>query len=197
MAIRDAVKYEWRMYLRGKIITLTGQLKPLLKNQQSISHLDTSFETLTKVTESLTLENGYVEEESSSDFRSLITELDNAMKDFFLSFTVEENVVQNWTDEEGDAIGRSTIEMYRILSGRRFAGQYNKRLDYVYPSIKWLIHTLRNSHTHRKTISRTEHRNRVKSLDNIFSLSSIVLLSLYSYVELLDLWLDTCIHYKK
>lgn len=185
------------MYLRGKIITLTGQLKPLLKNQQSISHLDTSFETLTKVTESLTLENGYVEEESSSDFRSLITELDNAMKDFFLSFTVEENVVQNWTDEEGDAIGRSTIEMYRILSGRRFAGQYNKRLDYVYPSIKWLIHTLRNSHTHRKTISRTEHRNRVKSLDNIFSLSSIVLLSLYSYVELLDLWLDTCIHYKK
>jgi hypothetical protein len=196
LAIRDAVKYEW-LYLRDKIIRLIGQLKPLLKNTESVSHLDTSFETLTKVTDSLTLEDGYVEKETSSDFRRLITELDNAMKDFFLSFTEEENIsVQTWQDEEGDAIGRSTNEMYRILGGRRSVTPYDSRLEYVYPSINFLIHILRNSHSHRKTISRTKHRIRVKSLDNIFSLSSIVLLSLYSYIELLDLWLDTCRHYK-
>ena len=55
---------------------------------------------------------------------------------------------------EADAIGTSSIGMYKVLVERRSTNPYDSRVEYVYPSINWLIHALRNSHTHRKVIER-------------------------------------------
>ena len=132
-------------------------------------------------------EEEYIKKEKPNDFRRLIGELENAIKDLFLAFSSQEKIiVQSW-DEEGDAITHSTNDLYKKLGELR----RNVRLEYVYPSINWLVHRLRNSNMHPGPISRTAHRKQLKYFDSMFTLSSILLLSLYSYVEMLDLWIDT------
>ncbi|HEX5187462.1 MAG TPA: hypothetical protein VFV86_11285 [Nitrososphaeraceae archaeon] len=211
-AIKELIVFEWKFWYRDEIRARIDTLKQFLTNEESKTRIDDSFETFSRMIKSLTGEREYLEKENSTDFRDLISALDNSMKDFFDSFMKEEKSRGNNIYHKGDALGSSTLTMYKVLGERRNTEtnirksniekmnndpQGNdsnfpkKQLLYVYPSINWLIHELRNSYTHRNPIRENMHREKIKYLDNYFSLSATVLLSMYSYLEMLDVWVDT------
>jgi hypothetical protein len=62
---------------------------------------------------------------------------------------------------------------------------YTKKLMFGYPAISRIIEFLRNIQVVQGCIIPT-HRSRMKSFDNVYTLSSIIVLSLYGYTEILE-----------
>jgi hypothetical protein len=67
---------------------------------------------------------------------------------------------------------------------------YTKKLMFGYPAISRIIKFLRNLQVVHGGIT-LPYRSRLESFDNIYTLSSIVVLSLYGYTEMLEVWQDT------
>jgi hypothetical protein len=73
----------------------------------------------------------------------------------------------------------------------------DETLEYGYPSVIRAIKFLRNLQYHEIVDVPTDYRTDVKSFGNLFTLSSILILTFRAYVEMLDLWLDTLNRYSK
>jgi len=67
---------------------------------------------------------------------------------------------------------------------------YTKKLMFGYPAISRVIKFLRNLQVVHGGIT-PAYRSRLESFDNIYTLSPIVVLSLYGYTEILEVWQDT------
>ena len=94
------------------------------------------------------------------------------------SYTPEDSKIDDLAAQFYD-----TIAWMRGLGPRKFVSQ-------AYPSITLLIRMVRNcqEHVRKKPVDHITHKN---SFGNVYTISSIMILAIYAYLEILQVWTYT------
>ncbi len=165
----------------NRIEAVFAQLKPRI-NQGAVPELDLSLSLLKAVQPALRL-NGYDRQEDPQAFKELSEKVRDVFKNLLGSYL---------TDRATSVPDKNIVDnLYRTfinsIAGR--LGIAPKDVRQTYPSLTWMVRTLRNT---------TEHGQIPKApkdvvtgrqdYGNIYTLCSTYLLAVYAYLEVLEVW---------
>jgi hypothetical protein len=173
----------WRMS-EGKINTLVEDLSRQFHVTGAASRLQESYGVLNKIIETLAYDREYLAKENSHTFKTFIENLDDVFKYLFESFFMEHKITCR-----SDSIVvmnrqfHDTLAEFQNLQGAEFVLE-------GYTPVTILVKFLRNCHKHQ--IDRPQdHITGEKTFGNLYTVSSIIILSVYGYLEILQAWVDT------
>lgn len=199
------IQYEWEIYFSARIPELIEMIKQHIK-ADSAKTLDESFDTLKEVSQRLITDRNYAKKETGSVFRLSLLGLEDSLRLFLEAFVKEKNlynVIQKNPKENRDSIDSLIFVMYNSLEEERNStidfDAYNsnkKKLRFGYPAVARVIKFIRNIEVVH-SINKPAYRSRLEYFNNIYTLSSILILSLYGYTEMLEVWYDTITMTKK
>lgn len=167
---------------------IASQIERLVENLQEAkakTHLQESHRVLKKVVEALAYGEPYLKEEDPITFKDLMEGLVEVFKCVFESFMKEEHAFTPG-DHKIDDLNRqfyTSLKRKRRLPHCEFVSQ-------AYPPITVLVRMVRNCQVHQRD-KPIDHITRKRSFGNVYTLSSVIILSIYAYSEILQAWLDT------
>lgn len=170
---------------KNRISSLIESLVQNLQEEEAKTHLQEAFRVLKKVVESLAYGEAYLKEEDPITFKDLIEGLIEVFKCTFESFMKEEHTFTPG-DHRIDDLSRQfydSLKVKRQLPRGEFVPQ-------AYPPITYLIRMVRNCQVHQRD-KPTDHITRKRTFGNAYTISSIIILSIYAYAEILQAWIDT------
>lgn len=167
---------------------IASQVERLVGNLQEAdakTHLQESHRVLKKVVQDLAYGEAYLKEEDPITFKDLLGGLVEVFKCVFESFMKEEH-----TFTPGDhKIDDLNKQFYNSLKRKRRLPQ-GEFVRQAYPPITFLIRLVRNCQVHQRD-KPVDHITRKRSFGNVYTISSVIILSVYAYSEILQAWLDT------
>jgi hypothetical protein len=188
---------EWTFFdIRARNLIQAFQ-SPVL-NQESIGSLKSSMDQLKKIVEALRIDQQYIENENTGRFSELMTSLEHTLKTFFKAYLAYENQVRRTKDSHRkgssgethyDSIEKLLLLMYDSIQQRKKSG--GVQIQFGYPAIIKLIHFIRTLQFQEPRDIPTDYRTGMKSFGNLFTFSSMLILSFYAYNEMLEIWMDT------
>jgi hypothetical protein len=167
------------------INSLLVELSGTLQESESKSRLQESYQVLKKVVETIAYDEEYSKEENPHTFKELIENLEDAFKYAFDSFMIEYRI-----SASGDAPISSLNGIFYTQLARRRRLPANDYVLQAYPPITLLIRMLRNCQKH-ETHRPIDHITKKKSFGNLYTISSVIILAIYAYLEILQAWSDT------
>ena len=167
------------------IISLIEGLCENLQEQDAKDHLRESHRILKKVVEALTYDETYSKEEDPITFKDHLEGLVEVFKYVFESFKKEEHTFTPG-DHRIDDLNEEfydSLKTKRGLPPREFVPQ-------AYPPVTRLVRMVRNCQIHQRD-KPIDHITHKRSFGNVYTISSVVILSIHAYSEILQAWLDT------
>lgn len=167
---------------------IASQIERLVENLQEAeakTHLQESHRVLKKVVEALAYGEPYLKEEDPITFKDLMEGLVEVFKCVFESFMKEEHTF-TLGDHKIDDLNR---QFYTSLKRKRGLPQ-GEFVPQAYSPITVLVRMVRNCQVHQRD-KPIDHITRKKSFGNVYTISSVIILSVYAYSEILQAWLDT------
>jgi hypothetical protein len=174
----------WRMSEKY-VTTLVEKLLQNLTEAEAKNRLEESYQVLRKVIDSLIYEKAYSEEEDPHYFKELIENLQDAFKYFYESYNIEKHV----PDQGSDRIDTMNLQFYDSVARERGLPP-QQYVHQAYPPITLLIKMVRNCQKHDPSPP-VDHITGKRSFGNIYTISSVVMLSIYAYLEIARAWCDT------
>ena len=174
----------WRLSEK-RINSLIEELSENLQEAEARSRLQESYCVLKKVIEALAYNKGYLEEEDPHTFKELIENLDDVFKYVLESFLIEDHAHISGDDN----ISYLNKQFYESLARKRRLPPGNFVLQ-AYPPITLSVRMLRNCQKHERNRP-IDHITGKRSFGNVYTISSVIMLSVYAYSEILQAWLDT------
>lgn len=156
-----------------------------LQEKDAKIHLKESYRILKKVVEALAYGEAYSKEEDPITFKDLVEGLVEVFKYVFESFLKEEHTFAPG-DHKIDDLNKQfydTLKTKRRLPPREFVPQ-------AYPPVTRLVRMIRNCQIHQRD-KPTDHITHKRSFGNVYTISSVIILSIYAYSEILQAWIDT------
>lgn len=171
----------------GRITSLIERISEYLQEDEAKSHLSESYRILKKVVEALAYGEAYFKEEEPITFKDFIEGLVEVFKCIFESFMKEEHTFSS-RDHRIDDLNR---QFYNALKSKRQLSQ-DRFVPQAYPPVTLLIRMIRNCQVHERD-KPIDHLTHKRSYGNLYTISSVIILSIYAYCEILQDWLDTII----
>lgn len=168
-----------------KIGKCVKKIVSVLSEQDAKDRLKESYRILKGISDDLSYNNRYIRTEDPLVFKELWFRLIETFKDTFESFMIE-NHTYTANDKRIDDM---SCEFYETLAWMRGL-EPERYVNQAYPPVTVVIRTIRNCAEHVRD-KPVDHITRKKSFGNIFTLSSIYILSIYAYLEILTAWIDT------
>lgn len=167
-----------------RINSCVEQLLQVLHEQEAKNLLQESHRILKGATDALAYNDEYVKEEDPVIFKELVSRLVEVFKNIFESFTMEDH---SYTPGD-NRIDDLAVQFYDAIAWMRGLGPRDF-VSQAYPSITLLVRMVRNcqEHVRNKPVDHITHKT---SFGNVYTLSSIMILSIYAYLEILQAW--TC-----
>jgi hypothetical protein len=210
-------------FFKDRMTILMSQLRTTSIKEETLARLDSSIKFLIRIVdEILRADSPYLNKEDPLIFEVYITNIEISIKNFLKAYMFEnnlqnrmENGLKYWIITKGrsipkyktysDSIDKLLSLMYDSLAEKRGLFVLDEKgtvlkdeiLEYGYPSVIRAVKFLRNLQYHEIVDVPIDYRTDVKSFGNLFTLSSILILTFRAYVEMLDLWLDTLNRYSK
>ena len=178
------VTHVWNLSEK-RIASQIGRLFENLQEAEAKTHLQESHRVLKKVVQDLAYGEAYQKEEDPITFKDLIEGLVEVFKCVFESFMKEEHAFAPG-DHRIDDLSRQfydSLKRQRRLPRREFVPQ-------AYPPITLLIRLIRNCQVHQRD-KPVDHITRKRSFGNVYTISSVIILSIYAYSEILQAWIET------
>lgn len=173
----------WRMS-ESKINTLVENISAQFHVANAASRLQESCGVLRKVIETLAYDKEYLTKENSHTFKTFIENLDDVFKYLFESFFIEYEIICR-----SDSIVMMNRQFHETLAEFQRLPVKDKVFE-GYSPVTILVKFLRNYHKHQ--LDRPEdHITGEKTFGNVYTISSVIILSIYGYLEILQIWLDT------
>ena len=168
-----------------RIVSVIERLVENLQEHDAKTHLQESYRILKKVVEALAYGEAYFKEEDPITFKDLVEGLVEVFKYVFESFMKEEHAFTPGAHRIDDLCKRfyNSLKQKRRLPSTAFVPQ-------AYPPITLLIRMVRNCQVHQRD-KPIDHITRKESFGNVYTISSVIILSIYAYSEILQAWLDT------
>lgn len=169
---------------------IASQIERLIENLQESeakTHLQESYRVLKKMVETLAYVEAYLKEEDPITFKDLIEGLVEVFKCVFESFMKEEHTFTPG-DHKIDDLNRQfygSLKRKRRLPRGEFVPQ-------AYPPVTFLVRMVRNCQVHQRD-KPIDHITRKRSFGNVYTISSVIILSIYAYSEILQAWIDTIV----
>jgi len=140
-------------------------------------YVDQSYTALKQVVAGLNAEE-YISSEEPAVFEQLIKQLNGSIKKILLAYALP-----NGINCQSDNVETLSDFFYRSIERK-----LHKRRLCNYSAVTKLLRFIRNHEEH-------DHRNKPKdivsgknSFGNIYTLSSMIILSFFAYIEILDFW---------
>lgn len=168
-----------------KINSCIKRIISVLSEEDSKDRLKESFRILKGISDALSFNGNYIREEDPLVFKELWFRLIETFKNLFESFAMEDD---SYTarDLRIDDMAYDFFE--RIAWMRGLAP--NIFVKQGYPPVTVVIRTVRNQVEHNREKPK-DPITKKKSFGNIFTLTSVYILSIYAYMEILDIWAGT------
>ena len=163
---------------RDEIERLKETLYPKI-GEQAKEYMEQSYNGLAQVIASLNA-GDYIIAEQPDVFKQLITRLNGSFKSLLLAY-----IIPNSIRYGSDNIENLTEAFYRAIETK-----LHRRRLCNYAGVTKLINFVRNHEEH-------DHQNRPedlvtgkRSFGNLYTIASILILSLYAYIEILRFWVE-------
>jgi hypothetical protein len=204
------IEAEWP-YFQDRIQSLNSKIKAKLKNNKEAGkRLDEAFNTLSSVMKLIIPDDDYKQRESSSLFRLSMMGLDDCFKSLCKAYIEEEGLLEEFKENsDSDNLEHLFRFFYDKLSVKRSPtitieqkprewkkqgfekrDRNEKSLLYAYPAVTRIIRFVRNIEVVHD-IQKPSYLSKLTSFDNVYTLTSIVTLTFYGFVEMLEVWDET------
>jgi hypothetical protein len=165
-------------HCKNEIERLMGLLDPHLQ-ENARDYLGQSYTALKQVVAGLNADD-YIFSEKPAVFEQLIKRLNDSIKKILLAY-----IIPNGITCRHDNVEDLSDAFFRAIERR-----LHKRRLCNYSSVTKLVRFVRNHEEH-------DHRNKPKdiisgknSFGNVYTLSSIIVLSFFAYIEILRFWVE-------
>jgi uncharacterized membrane protein len=168
----------------SKINTLVEDLSRQFQVTGAASRLQESYGVLKKIIETLAYDKEYLTKERSHTFKTFIENLDDVFKYLFESFFMEYEITCR-----SDSIVVMNRQFHEALATFQHLQEDDKVLE-GYTPVTTLVKFLRNCHKHQVDRPK-DHITGERTFGNLYTVSSIIILSIYGFLEILQAWADT------
>lgn len=180
MTIINSTRGAWLIWER-EINRLKSELYNYI-NDDSKENLDWSYQALIQSISTMTDEN-YILSENPFLFNEAIDSLHDTLRHLSMSYLVAID------EEHGADNAESLVNQYCISISNRYRAINTSQLWWGYPAVSKLIRFIRNLEEHQIRNRPTDVITNERSFGNIFTLTSLFILSVQAYIEICTIWL--------
>jgi hypothetical protein len=167
----------------SKILKSIEALKANSLSRACQEKIEMSYNAFEDIIVDLTTSRDYHNEEDPVLFKRAIEELKDVFKHLLEAYMLERSLQLS-----GDNIDVLRDEFYKDIEHRRGISRPNF-LSQAYPPITSLVRLVRNCH--HAAIGKVDHITGKRGFGNVYTLCSAFILSIYAYIEILEIWEET------
>jgi len=187
-----ATKFVWRES-KAKMTELVSKVNSIL-DAKGKTMLSDSFDNLKGIYETIVTEE-YEKSENHQTFKEVCMKMNDVFRQLFLSYMLQNPDALR--DRNGLAVqaNKATADqmsdMFKFHISRRLDLPPKEPITQIYPPITRLIRSLRNGVEHDLVDKPRDYITGAESYGNLYTFSSVFILAIYGYTEVLRTWLET------